>query len=69
MSDELTIVDQREVAFYDDQLTADPDFDSLLKTDSEAVQAYQMLQALVKLARQQILLESRLNTHDTQLAE
>ncbi len=56
-------------AFQDGRLTTDPDFDDLLKADSEAVQAYQMLQALVKLARHQILLESRLDTHDTRLTE
>lgn len=56
-------------AFQEGRLTADPTFDELLQTDSEAVQAYKMLQALVKLARNQILLESQLETHTSQLAD
>ena len=54
-------------AFQEGRLTADPDFDALLKSDSEAVQAYQMLQALVKLARNQIMLESQIGRHDQRL--
>ena len=54
-------------AFQEGRLTADPTFDDLLQTDSEAVQAYKMLQALVKLARNQILLEAQLETHTSQL--
>jgi hypothetical protein len=47
-------------AFQEGRLTADPTFDELLQTvDSEAVQAYRMLQALTKLARSHILLEGR----------
>lgn len=50
-------------AFQQGRLTADVDFDQLLKqADSNAVQAYQMAQAIVRLARNQILLETRL-TH------
>ena len=56
-------------AFQEGRLTTDPEFDDLLQSDSDAVQAYKMLQALVKLARHQILLESRLDSHDSQLAE
>ena len=51
-------------AFTEGRLTTDTDFDELLRQNSEAVQAYKMLQALVKLARQQILIEARLDTHD-----
>lgn len=54
-------------AFQEGRLTADPDFDFLLKSDSEAVQAYKMLQAMVKLARNQVLLESRLDAHEQKL--
>lgn len=50
-------------AFQEGRLTADPDFAALLETGSEAVQAYKMLQALVKLARNQIVLEARLDDH------
>ncbi|MCA9920929.1 MAG: ORF6C domain-containing protein [Anaerolineales bacterium] len=56
-------------AFQDGRLTADPDFDALLQSDSDAVQAYKMLQALVKLARNQIILESRLDAHDLQMED
>ncbi len=54
-------------AFQDGRLTADPTFDELLQTDSDAVQAYKMLQGMVKLARNQIILESRLDDHDQRL--
>lgn len=54
-------------AFQEGRLTSDPTFDELLQTDSDAVQAYKMIQAMLKLARNQILLESRLNEHETQL--
>lgn len=56
-------------AFQEGRLTADPVLDDLLRSDSEAVQAYRMLQALVKLARNQILLEAQLQTHTEQLAD
>jgi ferritin-like metal-binding protein YciE len=56
-------------AFQEGRLTADPLLDDLLSGDSDAVQAYKMLQALVKLARNQILLESQLHTHTTQIAD
>jgi hypothetical protein len=54
-------------AFQEGRLTSDPTFDELLQTDSDAVQAYKMIQAMLKLARNQILLESRLDKHETQL--
>ena len=56
-------------AFQEGRLTADPVLDDLLRSDSEAVQAYRMLQALVKLARNQILIEAQLHTHTEQLAD
>jgi ferritin-like metal-binding protein YciE len=56
-------------AFQEGRLTADPILDDLLQSNTEAVQAYKMLQALVKLARNQILLEAQLDTHTTQLAD
>ena len=56
-------------AFTEGRLTADPVFDDLLLSDSDAVQAYKMLQALVKLARNQILLESQLQSHSAQLVD
>jgi hypothetical protein len=54
-------------AFQEGRLTADPTLDELLQSDTEAVQAYKMLQALVKLARNQVLLEAQLESHASQL--
>jgi len=56
-------------AFQEGRLTADPVLDELLQSDTEAVQAYKMLRAMVKLARNQVLLEAQLNTHSTQLVD
>ena len=47
-------------AFQEGRLTADPTFDELLQSDSDTVQAYKMALAVVKLARNQVLLEGRL---------
>lgn len=54
-------------AFQDGRLTADPTFDELLQQDSEAVEAYKMLTAMVKLARNQIVMEARLDVHEERL--
>ena len=56
-------------AFREGRLTAKSDFDQLLTTDSPAAQAYKMAQAIMHLAQQQLLLESRLDSHDVQLAD
>ena len=56
-------------AFQEGRLTADPILDELLQSDTEAVQAYKMLQAMVKLARNQVLLEAQLETHSTKLID
>ena len=50
-------------AFQEGRLTADPEFDTLLQSaaNPETVQAYQIAQAVMKLARQQILIEARLS--------
>ena len=56
-------------AFVEGRLTADPLFEELLQQDTEAVQAYKILQAMVKLARNQILIEARLDTYATQLVD
>jgi len=48
-------------AFQDGRLTADTPFDELLaQMDNEAVQAYKIAQAVMKLAQNQILMEARL---------
>jgi hypothetical protein len=52
-------------AFQEGRLTTDPSFESLLQEDTDAVQAYKMAMAIVKLAKQQILLEGRVG--DTEL--
>lgn len=54
-------------AFQEGRLTADPTFDELLQTDSDAVQAYKMALAVVKLARNQVLLEGRLDDQEKEL--
>ncbi len=55
-------------AFQEGRLTADVEFDELLRqSSSEAVEAYRMLQAMVRIARNQILLESRIETQNTRL--
>lgn len=56
-------------AFQEGRLTADPVLDELLQSDTEAVQAYKMLQAMVKLARNQVFLEAQLETHATKLID
>ena len=50
-------------AFQEGRLTADPEFNALVESaaNTETVQAYQIAQAVMKLARQQILIEARLS--------
>ena len=54
-------------AFQEGRLSADAVFSELLEQDTDAVQAYKLLQAMVKLARNQILVEARLNSQDNRL--
>ncbi len=54
-------------AFKSGELNLDNDFEALLQTDSPAVQAYKMLKAQMQLARQQIILESRMATVENRL--
>ncbi|MCB0032956.1 MAG: ORF6C domain-containing protein [Anaerolineales bacterium] len=55
-------------AFQEGRLTQDSSFDELLlDNDSETVQAYKMLRAMVKLARNQVVLEAQLGEHALQL--
>lgn len=57
-------------AFREGRLTADPDLDDLLNSsESPAAQAYRMLQALTKLARNQVLMEARLEAQAGTLAQ
>lgn len=56
-------------AFQEGRLTTDPTFSNLLlNEESESVQAYRMAQAIMKMARQQILIESRIDEHDQMIA-
>lgn len=50
-------------AFQEGRLTSELEFDALMETaaNRETVQAYQIAQAVMKLARQQLLIEARLN--------
>ena len=54
-------------AMQEGRLTTSPDFEDLLTANTEAVQAYQMALAIVKLARNQILTEARLNQHEQRI--
>lgn len=61
-------------AFQEGRLTADQDFETLLQqADPDAVQAYQIAQAVVRLARNQIMMETRLtgriDAHERRLEE
>lgn len=56
-------------AFQEGRLTTDPTFDELLQTDSDAVQAYKMAAAIMKLARTQIMIEARLDSSEERLIE
>lgn len=56
-------------AFLEGRLSADPDFDELLDSDSPAAQAYRLAAAMMRLARQQLVLEGQLESHGQQLAD
>ncbi|MCA9933392.1 MAG: ORF6C domain-containing protein [Ardenticatenaceae bacterium] len=54
-------------AFQEGRLTTDSRFEELLNQETETVQAYKMAMAIMKLARQQILLEGRLGDTEIRL--
>ncbi len=55
-------------AFQDGSLTSDSAFDTQLqRADSDVVEAYHMALAVVKLARNQVMLEGRIDSHERQL--
>lgn len=56
-------------AFHEGRLNPDTDFEALLRSDSPAAQAYKTFQALAKLARHQLVLESRLDQHEDRLEQ
>jgi len=55
-------------AFQEGSLSLDPSFDELLnRADKEIVEAYQLAQSIMKLARNQVLLSGKLEDHETRL--
>ncbi len=56
-------------AFQEGRLTGDTSFSELLEGNSAAAQAYKMARAMMELARNQVLLEARLDSQDTRLSE
>lgn len=60
-------------AFQSGQLTTSTTIDDLLKSDSPAAQAYKMAMAMAELARNQLMLEARidnrLNEHETRIEQ
>lgn len=56
-------------AFQEGRLTADPTFSELLESESPAAQAYKMARAMMELARNQLLLEARIETHGVRLED
>jgi hypothetical protein len=56
-------------AFQEGRLTADVAFEELLNNDTPAAQAYKLAAAIMKMARQQLVMETQLSTHTMQLAD
>lgn len=56
-------------AFQEGRLSADSTFDELLKLDSPAAQAYKMIMAMAQMARQQLLMEARLERYGETLQQ
>ena len=57
-------------AFQEGRLTSDAGFDDLLQQASnDVVEAYQIAQAIMKLARNQVMLDARLDDHSRALEE
>lgn len=54
-------------AFQEGRLTTDPVLDELLARDTDAVEAYKMIAAMLKLARNQVMLEARLDAQEGRL--
>lgn len=54
-------------AFQEGRLSADGQLAELLNGDSPAAQAYRMAQAIMQMARQQLILEARVERHEQRL--
>jgi hypothetical protein len=56
-------------AFQDGRLNTETNFDELLASDTPAAQAYKIAAAIMKMARQQLILEGQLETHAIKLID
>jgi hypothetical protein len=56
-------------AFQDGKLTTETNFDELLASDTPAAQAYRTAAAIMKIARQQLILEGQLETYAIKLID
>lgn len=56
-------------AFVEGRLSADPEFADLLASDSPAAQAYRIAAAMMRLARQQLVLEAQVASQGQQLVD
>lgn len=54
-------------AFQNGELSVDETFNELLAQGGDAVEAYQMLQGMLKLAKNQILLQGKVQDHETRI--
>lgn len=54
-------------AFQEGRLTADPTLDELLQQDTPEAQAYRLAQAVLKMARTQLLMRAQLEDHERRL--
>jgi hypothetical protein len=54
-------------AFQNGELSADHTFDELLQQGGEAVEAYQLLQGMLKLAKNQIVIQAQVREHATRI--
>ena len=56
-------------AFQDGRLTASPSLDDLVAAGGDAAEAYKIAEAILKLARHQLFIESRIDSHELRLEE
>ncbi len=56
-------------AFADGRLTASPPLDDLVAAGGDAAEAYKIAEAILKLARHQLFMESRIESHELRLEE
>lgn len=56
-------------AFADGRLTASPSLDDLVAAGGDAAEAYKIAEAILKLARHQLFMESRIDSHELRLEE